>query len=560
MKQKTGKKSTVKWIIEKSKGQHLKIVLLLLSNAIFSALSIFFALCIKEVIDSAVEYQNLRRLISYAVAIIIVVLLQFVFRIITNALAESVKARLELQYKSQLFKSILNKKYDKINGYHSGELLTRLTSDVNVVSDGVTTILPTVVAAVARLLCAVVVLIVLAPIFALIFSIAGILVFLTTTLLRNKLKGFHKKAQETDGKVRSFMQECIENLLAVKVFAVNERIEGQAKDLQEVNFAVKMKRRNFSVLGHATFNFIFSAGYLFALIYGGVMLLHGDLSYGSLSAILQLVNNVQVPFASLSNVLPKYYATLASAERMMEIEDIEQESCALEFDKHKVYDSMKGIVVDNVSFTYDRDKVLQGASVYINKGDFVAITGTSGVGKSTLMKLMLGVYPLDDGNVCLDLGDDRLPLDCTTRPLFSYVPQGNMLFSGSLRDNVTFISTDASQQEIDRALELSLAKEFIDQLPEGLDTVVGENGVGLSEGQIQRIAIARAVLTRSPILLLDEATSALDEQTERKVLDNLKTIEGITLIIVTHKKAALSICNKNIQIKQKRIEEKIIKI
>ena len=556
MKQIASKKSTVRWIIEKSKGQHLKIVLLLLSNAFFSALSIFFALCIKEVIDSAVEYQSLNRLISYAVAIIIVVLLQFVFRIITNALAESVKARLELQYKSQLFKSILNKKYDKINGYHSGELLNRLTSDVNVVSDGVTTILPTVVAAVARLLCAVIVLIVLAPIFALIFSIAGILVFLTTTLLRNKLKGFHKKAQETDGKVRSFMQECIENLLAVKVFAVNEKIEGQARDLQEINFSVKMKRRNFSVLGHATFNFIFSAGYLFALIYGGVMLLNGTLTYGSLSAILQLVNNVQVPFASLSNVLPKYYATLASAERMMEIEDIEQESCALEFDKHKVYDNMKGIMVDNVSFTYDRDKVLQGASVYINKGDFVAITGTSGVGKSTLMKLMLGVYPLDDGNVCLDLGDDRLPLDSTTRPLFSYVPQGNMLFSGSLRDNVTFISSNASQQEIDRALEISLAKEFIDQLPEGLDTVVGENGVGLSEGQIQRIAIARAVLTRSPILLLDEATSALDEQTERKVLDNLKTIENITLIIVTHKKAALSICNKNIQIKQKRIEEK----
>lgn len=550
------KKSTVKWIIQKSKGQHLKIVLLLLSNAIFSALSIFFALCIKEVIDSAVEHQNLNRLISFAVAIIIIVLLQFVFRIITNALAESIKARLELQYKSQLFKSILNKKYDKINGYHSGELLNRLTSDVNVVSDGVATILPTVVAAFARLLCAVIVLIVLEPIFALIFSIAGILVFLTTTLLRDKLKGFHKKSQETDGKVRSFMQECIENLLAVKVFAVNEKIEGQANDLQEVNFSVKMKRRNFSVLGHATYNFIFSAGYLFALIYGGIMLLNGTLTYGALSAILQLVNNVQVPFASLSNVLPKYYATLASAERMMEIEEVEEECTALEFDKRKVYDDMKAVVVDNVTFTYDRDKVLQNASVRINKGDFVAITGTSGVGKSTLMKLMLGVYSLDEGSVYVDLGDDKLMLDSTTRPLFSYVPQGNMLFSGSLRDNVTFISTDATKEEIDRALEISLAKEFIDELPEGLDTVVGENGVGLSEGQIQRIAIARAVLTRAPVLLLDEATSALDEQTERKVLDNLKTIEGITLIIVTHKKAALSICDKNIQIKQKRIEEK----
>jgi ATP-binding cassette subfamily B protein len=136
------------------------------------------------------------------------------------------------------------------------------------------------------------------------------------------------------------------------------------------------------------------------------------------------------------------------------------------------------------------------------------------------------------------------------------VPQGNMLFSGTLKDNVTFIRSDASEQEIDRALEISLAKQFIDQLPEGLNTVVGENGVGLSEGQIQRIAIARAVLTRSPILLLDEATSALDEQTEKMVLDNLKTIEGITLIIVTHKKAALEICNRNIQIKKKKIYEK----
>lgn len=547
--------SILKWIYDNSKKQRLKIVLLLIGNALFALLSVVFALLIREIIDSASVYGNVDRLVSYSVAIIVVVFLQFGFRVFINALTEDIKARLELDYKSQLFKSILNKKHEKVNGYHSGELLTRLTSDVSIVSDGVSSILPTVVSALSRLISAVVVLVVLDSIFALAFFIAGALVFLVITLLREKLKSFHKRTQETDGKVRSFMQECIENLLAVKVFAVNEKIEDQAGDLQEKNYKIKMKRMKYSVLGHATYNFIFSAGYLFALIYGGIKILNGVLTYGSLSAILQLVNNVQVPFASLSNVLPKYYAMIASAERIIEIEKIEEEPKTIKINKEAVYKKMKGIAIENVTFTYDRDKVLDGASIYINKGDFVAITGSSGVGKSTLMKLMLGIYPLDSGRVYVDSGE-QIVLDNSTRPLFSYVPQGNMLFSGTLRDNVTFIRHDASEEEIDRALTISMAKPFIDQLPEGLNTVVGENGVGLSEGQIQRIAIARAVLTRSPILLLDEATSALDEQTEKMVLDNLKTIEDITLIIVTHKKAALEICNRNIQIKQKKIYEK----
>jgi ATP-binding cassette subfamily B protein len=300
---------------------------------------------------------------------------------------------------------------------------------------------------------------------------------------------------------------------------------------------------------------------LFALIYGAFKILTvSTFTYGALSAILQLVNNVQVPFASLSNVLPKYYATIASAERIMEIEQVESEPVSHGFDRDGVYSKMKGLVLDGVTFTYDRDRVLDGASVYINKGDFVAITGVSGVGKSTLMKLMLGVYPIENGSVYVDVDGNNVTLDCTTRALFSYVPQGNMLFSGSLRDNVTFIRGDATEQEIRTALEISCSDEFIDTLPNGLDTVVGENGVGLSEGQIQRIAIARAVLTRAPIILLDEATSALDEATERKVLDNLKALLGVTLITVSHKKATLSICNRHITVKNKRIEESDAKL
>ena len=551
--------SSLKWIIKRSKRQNLKMILLVLANAVFSVLSVLFAFAIKEIIDSATGTETLapsmRRLISYAVAISIIVILQFVFRVVINGLTEHIRAKLEMEYKSYLFGQILVKKQDKISGYHSGELMNRLTNDVSVVADGYSGILPTVVSAFARLLCAVVALIILDWIFAVAFTVAGIMVFAVIGVLRTMLKSLHKKAQETDGKVRSFMQECIENLLAVKAFSINGKIERQAQELQEENFKVKMQRKNYSVTGHAIYNFIFSAGYLFALIYGGVKILGDLLSYGSLSAILQLVNNVQVPFASLSNVLPKYYAMVASAERLMEIEDVESEVDTPYVDAKSTYENMLGIKIDGVEFSYDREKVLVDASFYINKGDFVMIEGSSGVGKSTLIKLLLGVYGVDGGNIEIKTNDGAIAVDKSTRTLFSYVPQGNMIFSGTIKENVTFVNESATEEQIENALKISCAYEFISKLPAGLETVVGENGVGLSEGQVQRLAVARAILCDAPIVLLDEATSALDERTEEELLKNLKALENVTLIIITHKKAAAEICNRRIKINQKNIVE-----
>lgn len=547
----------LKWIFEKSKKQTTNIVLLIFANAFFAVLSVLFAFAIKGILDGA-QYGNGNKITSYSVMIFAVVILQFIFRLIVNGLSERVRGKLEMEYKTSVFSAILKKKQDKISLYHSGELMNRLTNDVSVVSDGVSTILPTVVSACTRLICAVVALILLDWIFAAAFVIAGLLVFTVITLLKGKLKNLHKRVQETDGKTRSFMQECIEHLLAVKSFSIDTKIENKASELQKENFNVKMKRRNYAVVGNATYNFIFSAGYLFALIYGATKIMSGILSYGDLSAILQLVNNVQVPFASLSNVFPKYYSMVASAERLIEIESVEEEPKTEGIDKWALYENMQGIVVENLSFSYDRDKVLKNASLYINKGDFVMISGSSGVGKSTLIKLLLGIYQPENGSLYADIGEDKISFGVGTRALFSYVPQGNMIFSGTLRDNVTFINDQASEEEINRALKISEAEDFIKELPKGLDTIVGEDGVGLSEGQVQRIAIARALLAKSPIMLLDESTSALDEETERKVLDNLKGIEGITLIIISHKKAAAKICNRRIKVKEKKFVEEAI--
>lgn len=549
----------LKWLAAKSRGQRFNLALLIFSNAFFSVLSVAFAFAVKAIINGATDGKK-QELIYGAAAIVAIVLLQFVFRIVINGLAEHIRGKLEIAYKSHIFSEILNKKYDKINTYHSGELLNRLSSDVAIVADGVTGIVPSVVAAVVRLVCAVIALVTIDAVFAAAFVVCGALVFATVALLRGKLKSLHKTAQETDGKVRSFMQESIENVLAVKVFSVNDKICAKSDELQKENFRIKMRRKNYSVTGHAVYNFIFSAGYLFALIYGAARIYGSELSYGALSAILQLVNNVQVPFASLSSVFPKFYAMIASAERLMEIESLENESGARLENPVGVYEKTRAIRGENISFSYGRTPVFANADFEINKGEFVVITGVSGIGKSTLVKMLLGVYAPNSGELYIDLGESgKIPADASARSLFSYVPQGNMLFSGTLRDNVTFVNSDASETEIAAALKASCSEDFVNSLPDGLETEVGENGIGLSEGQIQRIAIARALLTGAHVLILDEATSALDEKTEEAVLNNLKGLRDITLILISHKKAAFGICDKEITVKKGKIVTSIIK-
>ena len=262
-----------------------------------------------------------------------------------------------------------------------------------------------------------------------------------------------------------------------------------------------------------------------------------------------MVGQVQQPFTNFSGLLPRYYSMLASAERLMDFEQLEDEERQDAIDIAEAYDKMQSLCGSNLFFSYGRNTVLQDFSFSIEKGDFVSITGLSGSGKSTLLLLMLGAYQLGEGTLYLSAKDGRrIPLGAQTRRLFAYVPQNNHLFSGTLRENITFLCDDVSEEEIAQALRLSCVEQFLDTLPDGLDTVIGEHGYGLSEGQGQRLAIARALLSNAPVLLLDEATSALDEETELAVLENIASLRKKTCFIVTHRKAAISFCNKHLTI------------
>ncbi|MDD6728821.1 MAG: ABC transporter ATP-binding protein [Eubacteriales bacterium] len=540
----------IKWLCKICKKQIPMLVLLVVLNAVYGVTSVFFAYFSKNIINGATEAKSMAVVQRFALALLLLVAFQMVLAIIKNSLSERVSARLDMRLKRYLLDVVLKKDYSKITSYHTGDLQNRMFNDVQIVSDGFTTIIPQAVFFGTKLLSSLIYLVIIDKIFALVFAVGGVLVFVTTQTLRKAVKSLHKKVQETEGKTRSFIQEILSNLLVIRAFSVEDKIDTNTDALQEKNFSARMKKRNLAIGANVGLGAVFNIGTVFAVAFGAWGILNNSMSYGTVTAIIQLVNQVQSPFASLSNIMPRYFSLLASAERLMELDELPDETAENEnnLDLEKIYRDLYAISFENISFKYDRDIIYDNTSLSIKKGDFVAIMGISGIGKSTLLKLLLGVFKVNDGKICFKTADGEIPVDKNTRRLFSYVPQGNMLISGTIRDNLTFINSNATEEEIEQAINISCAKQFIDELPDGLETVIGERGIGLSEGQLQRLAIARSLLANSPILLLDEATSALDEETEKQFLTNLKTLDNVTCIIVSHKKAALEICNKRIQI------------
>ncbi len=537
------KSGTFQWIYSRIKGQLYVMVILTLMKCVGSALGISYAFLSKSVIDAATS-QDIPMLIRESVITVSVILIQILLSYLSAYIEERSVATLDKRMKQRMFALIAGKDYSAVTKYHSGDLMTRLTADISVVSGNILTLLPEVLGYAVTLILAIISLMKLDLRFGLIFLIGGILFTVAIRLFSRFFKNLHKRVQSAIAKGNAFFQETIANLLMIKVFGIEHKVADMSDELQSDVKRKKIRRSNVHIVSYMGASLIFSIGGLYALIWSAFRLASGAITFGTLTAILQLVNRVQSPVAAMTSVIPRTFSIIASAERIMEIESLpDEETCAEPIERKSYYSGFSEIRFSNVAFSYDKLPVIKNADFSVKRGSFVVIGGHSGIGKSTLIKLLLGVYKPDSGSISVVIDGKSYNADKKTRPLFAYVPQGNMILSGTIRSALSMVCSDATDDEIWRAAEISCAKEFLEKLPGGLDTEIGEKGLGLSEGQVQRLAITRAVLSGAGILLLDEATSALDERTEKELLTNLRSLEDKTCIIISHKPTAFKVCD-----------------
>ena len=582
-------KVTYAWLFAQSKAQHGRIVALSVLCTVQAAVLVSFALACRAVIDQAVA-GNVDGLQASAAVLAGVIIAQLVLRLAINSTQERIRARFALELRKSMLDSIFAARFGNVLRFHSGELSNRMFSDVQVVSNGVATIIPSFVSMLMQLVFAIAVLALISPPMVALFAAAALLSFVLARTLRGRLKALHKTVQEKEGAVRVFLQEALEHQLVIRSFGAQPATSARADTLQEDHFTAQMRRRGYSIAANASFSFFFNALYAVALTWCAFELLHGAMSYGTLMAVLQLVARIQAPVSSLSGMLPQLYQTLASAERLMEVAALPHSEGCLPVTAKEFYQRLSGVRMRDLAFSYDDDEAegaaasaggveapsgeepvsLTCADVFVPKGSFVVVEGPSGSGKSTLFKLLLGAYNADGfayelaegavtsapaapdapaGAVTAGAPLTDAPAGATTAVsscaasrvppgVFAYVPQDNFLFAGSIRENVAFAAPDATDDQVKRACEVACAWGFVEELPLGLDTMIGEHGQGLSQGQLQRLAIARAVCSGAPIMVLDEVTSALDDATEAAVLANIASLPGKTIFVAAHRAKA----------------------
>lgn len=543
--------TAVKWIRRNTGNRDAEGVVLILLNALSAVCNTSFAVLSKNVIDSA-QSKNFELLKKYVLILFSVIALQMLARIFASILEAVSQGRAEISLKTNVFASILGGNFAKMNHYHSGELMTRLTADVSVVSEASVHIVPAAVLNIVKIISSAVTLLVLDKNFALVFIVCGIAVSSAALILRNPIKKIHRIVLEKDEKLRSFMQESVENLFAVKVFGIERKMASRSQKKQKDLYFARIKGAGVSAVSHLGFSLAFGMGFLAAVAYGANGILKGTITFGTVTSMILLVNQFQSPVAGITAVIPAFFGMVTSASRLAEITENKTEKEKFE---NINYEDFENITASGLTFDYDGEPVIENADFTINKGDFVGICGRSGAGKTTLFKLLTGLYEPVSGSISVKTADG-IKNASALRSLISFVPQDNMLFSGTVRENITLLNQNADEKEIENALKISCADEFVKSFSLGLETVLSEDGGRISQGQAQRLAIARALLSGKKILLMDEATSALDAETERKFIENLKAVNGITVLFITHRKEVLHNCNKIIQISGGEIDIK----
>ena len=536
----------LKWLWSITEGHRWALLTYFVLEFLAIVLSLLFVLWSKQAIDIAMQPSdaNLRMVLTLVVGSVILAL---IIRSFSGWLNERTRLQMGLQLQHQLIESQIMSVWRVVKNWHSGDIQARIHSDsievVGMVAYSAVSFLLTLI----KLLASFAFLWSMDPMLA--FIVAAITpLFLFSKVYFKKMRRLSRDVKEEESNFWKILQENLRFRMLIRSMDLMSGRNSKLNQSQQSIYNLKTEQLNFSTLTQGSMKFTINIGYLLTFIWGVNRLHTGEISFGTMTAFLQLVGRIQTPILTLFGFAPLFIRFRTSVERLMELvaEEIEP------FSKAQKIAGIKALHIENLTFRYEDYKIFDGLNVQINVGEPAGIIGSSGKGKTTLMRLLLALLVSENGAIWLQGNGQTYALTPGHRVNFAYVPQGNTLFSGTIRENLLIANANAKEEQIKYALWLACA-EFVYQLPKGMDTVVGESGHGLSEGQAQRIAIARAMMRDGDIWLFDEVTSALDKETSNRLIERL-LCEGKNkiCIFVTHDLSLAEKCCQTIYINSEK--------
>ena len=544
----------VKWFFREIARFRWTFVAVLLFQVVGVAISLFYVWLSKDLVDTSVEHfqgdLQRQRIISLAIIFTLVSLSRPILTAIKSYLQSRMAVSMTNSLRQRLFDEMLKTEVDVGRKYHSGDMINRMESDVSAVTNAFCAAVPNLFWAglqfAAAFACVLYVDLRLSLILVVLLPIAAP----AGKFIMKKVRKLTLRIKSSDSRIQSHIQESIQHHTLLRTLEYTDGSSQMLGELQDENYSRNLKRIGFSIIARVLMSLAFTLGYLVAFLWGVRGLSTGVVTYGVMTAILQLVGQLQRPLLQASENLPSLLHCTASIDRLMELEDLPKE----EAEDALMLGAPAGVRVRNLSFQYPdgEEKVIDNLSFDFKPGSRIAITGRTGIGKTTLLKLILALSRPTSGSIELYDSETSVPVSVKTRCNFAYIPQGNTLFSGTVRENLLMGDRNADEERMKEVLHLAAA-DFVMDLPEGLDTICSEAGGGLSEGQAQRIAVARGLLRPGSIVLLDEFSSALDPATEEAMLSRLTAKDGLcagkTMIFITHRESILNFCDSELKFK-----------
>lgn len=528
------------WIWSFSRRHWGSVVLYTLFGILASGLGLAAGVLSKYMIDAIVTL-DMDRLLPCCALMVVSAALGVAFQSMTSRFAAKLSISMHNDVQATVFDSILQSDWMELSRYASGDLVNRFSADVNTVASCAVSWLPNVIIQLFTVLSTLGVILYYDPIMALIGCASTPLMFLISRQVLRKQRDYNQRMRQVSGDMSAFQTETFRNMDTLKSFGVEKQVSGKLRFWQANYRETALEHNKFSIRTNVLLTIMGTLVQYAALGYCLWRLWRQDILFGTMTLFLQQRSNLSSAFSSLVSLVPTALSGSVAAERIRELMELPKEphtrqqpipegGCAVE---------LKGV---QVAYSEDR-KVLSNVELYAPAGKVTALVGPSGEGKTTLLRMMLGLIRPEAGKAALvDAKEVRHPLGADTRHCFAYVPQGNTVIAGTVAENLRLGRETATEEELTAALRDACAWEFVSGLPMGMDTPIGEGGKGLSEGQAQRLAIARALVRKAPVMLLDEVTSALDQETEQRVLHNLMR-RGVTTIVITHRMSVLSLCS-----------------